>query len=184
MVTSIRSVLRNISGPVSVACVAFSVFQTAWPMPTYPDRAPRRHPLQWFALSITGGFFLSFFVTWVFAALLALSLGAVATGFDQARQEQRVSAWLAVPATGVFAFALGSFLQGFLYEADQANIDVRARVMTGGAEVILMIFSGGNLPFEGVARISPWRHVAVTWVVLTTVVLLLGWWRARRRGPS
>jgi hypothetical protein len=146
-------------------------------MPSSPNRAQRSHPLQWFALSIAGGFFLSFFVSWVFAASLALSLGAVATGFNQARQGQRVSAWLALPATAVFAFVIGSFLQGFLY---QPEVDFRARIVTGATEVVVMIFSGGELPLEGVKRISPWRHVAASWVALTGLTLLFGYAVGRR----
>lgn len=147
-------------------------------MPNHTDRERRSHPLQWFALSIAGGFFVSFFVYWAFAALLALSLGAVATAFDQARQDRRVSAWLALPATGVFAFVIGSFLQGF---AHQAEIDLRARIVTGATEVVLMIFSGGDVPLEGAARVWPWRHVAGSWMALTGIVLLLGGWMKHRR---
>lgn len=150
-------------------------------MPSDPDRAQRAHPLQWFALSIAGGFFLSYFVYWIFAALFALSLGAVATGFDQARQGQRVSAWLSVPATGVFAFVTGSFVQGF---AHPAGIDIRSRIVIGAAEAVLMMVSGGDVPLEGVERISPWPHVAVAWVAFTSLVLWVGRWRERVRARS
>lgn len=147
-------------------------------MATCPDRAPRSHPLQWFAVSLAGGFFLSFFVYWIFAALLALSLGAVATAFDQARQERRTSAWLALPAPGVFALLIGSFSQGF---ACQLDVNLRGRIVMGAAEVGMIIFTGGETPLEGVARVSPWWHVAVSWVVLTGIVLLLGGWMQRQR---
>lgn len=150
-------------------------------MSTYPENRERRpHPLQWFALSIAGGFFLSFFVYWAFAALLALSLGAVATAFDQARQGPRVSTWLALPLTGVFAFVTGAFVQGFTY---QAETNVRARIVTGAAEVVLMIFTGGDTPIEGVDRVSPWRHVAISWITLTAVAPLVGRCVERRRRP-
>lgn len=147
--------------------------------PSPENRERRPHPLQWFALSIAGGFFLSFFVYWVFAALLALSLGAVATAFDRARRGERVSLWLALPATTVFAFVAGSFLHGF---SSQPNVDFRGRVVMGATEMFLMLITGGDLPLEGVARIAPWRHVAASWVALTGLVLLLGGWRKRRRG--
>ncbi len=148
-------------------------------MPTSPESRERQsHPLQWFALSLAGGFLVSFFVYGVFAALLALSLGAVATAFARARQGERISLWLALPATAVFAFAAGSFLHGFSF---QPNVDFRGRVVRGATEVLLMTFTGGDLPLEGVARISPWRHIAGSWVALTALVLLLGWWREHRR---
>lgn len=147
-------------------------------MPTYPDRAKRPHPLQWFALSIAGGFFLSFFVYWVFAALLALSLGAVATGFARAREDRRISAWLVLPAPGVFAFVIGSFFHGFAY---QAEVSLRGRIVMGVAEVGLMTFTGGETPLEGAARISPWGHVAVSWVALSAVALFLNAWIGRHR---
>lgn len=148
-------------------------------MSTYPenrDRGP--HRLQWFALSIAGGFFLSFFVYWVSAALLALSLGAVATAFDRARRGERVSRWLALPATAVFAFVAGSFFHGFSF---QPNVDFRGRVVMGATEVFLMTSTGGDLPPEGATRIAPWRHVALSWVALTGLVLLLDRARERRR---
>ncbi|HLP26294.1 MAG TPA: hypothetical protein VK477_11490 [Acidobacteriota bacterium] len=148
-------------------------------MPTSSEnREPGSYPLRWFALSIAGGFFLSFFVYWVFAALLAVSLGAVATTFKQTRQGQRVSAWLALPAVGVFAFAAGSFLHGF---SSPQDVDFRGRVVMGATELLLMIFAGGNLPLEGAARVAPWRHVAVAWVVLTGLVFLLSAWMRRHR---
>lgn len=148
-------------------------------MPTYPDRPPAApQPLQWFALSIAGGFFLGLFVYWAFAALFALSLGALATAFDQARLHQRVSIWLAVPGPAVFAFVAGSFLQGF---SGPPEIDLRARLIAGALEAGVMMFSGGVVPIEGVQRLSPWPHIAGCWIGLTAVTLSVGSWLARRR---
>lgn len=148
-------------------------------MPTHPDRpsaAPQ--PLQWFAFSIAGGFFLSFFVYWVFAALFSLSLGALATAFDQARLHQRVSIWLAVPGQAVFAFVAGSFLHGF---SSLPEFDFRARLIAGALEAGVMMLGGGVVPIEGAKRLSPWSHIAGSWAGFTAVTLLVGLWLARRR---
>lgn len=126
---------------------------------------------------MAGGFFLSFFVHWVFATLLALALGAVATAFDQTHRGQRVSAWLALPATGVFAFIVGSFLDGF---GRDSQMLFQARLAKGALETIAMMFAGGVLPFEGSQRLSPWSYVATAWVVLTITAILLGRWLERR----
>jgi len=143
---------------------AAPVLRIVCPMPLRPGEKPLPPVVQWFALGLAAVFPVTFFTNPVFAASLALSLGALATALDLARQDRRIPAALIFPGTCVFAFLLGVFADGF---ARHPQAHFTGRVLEGGGETILMIFSEGHLPFEGTEPLRPWVWVGASWVGLS-----------------
>lgn len=149
-------------------------------MPLRPGEKPLPPAVQWFALSLAAVFPVTFFVSPIFPASLALSLGALATALDLARQDRRVPVWLILPGTGVFAFLLGAFADGF---ARHPQMNFTGRVLEGGGETILMIFAEGHLPIEDTEPLQPWVWVGASWVGLS-LAALAGAFLLRKAGRS
>lgn len=148
-------------------------------MPLRPGEKPLPPAVRWFALSLAAVFPVTFFASPVFAVSLALSLGAVATALDLARQDQRVPVWLILPGTCVFAFLLGGFADGF---ARHPQMNFTGRMIEGGGETILMTFTQGHLPFEGTEPLQPWAWVGASWIGLS-LAALAGGLLLRKAGP-